>query len=152
MRHLVVNGDPAAQGSKRLIRTRRGRTVMLEQSRKVHPWRSVVAAEARRIGGRMMDGDIAMVVQFRFVRPRSHFKKDGLLRSSAPARPGYADCDKLARAVCDALTGICYRDDRQVTAIAVERIWAKDGEGPGADITMCQCPAQGKWVYSHPSL
>lgn len=132
MTRWFVAGDPAAQGSKRLVRLRNGRTVMLEQSKKVKPWRSAVAGETRAAGVSMMTGDVTLIACVQFVRPASHYRKDGTVKPSAPARPGYADCDKLARAICDGLTGIAYVDDRQVAFLSVERVWAPAGEGPGA--------------------
>jgi hypothetical protein len=54
----------------------------------------------------------------------------------------------LARAICDALAGIAYRNDRQVALLAVERVWASPGEGPGATIGIAPAPAAGVWTYS----
>jgi crossover junction endodeoxyribonuclease RusA len=144
---FFVDGDPAAQGSKRLVSLRNGRTVMIENSKKVKPWRASVAAAARAHGCPLREGDVCVIAKFRFVRPRSHFGRSGSIRASAPARPGYADCDKLARAICDALSGIAYRDDRQVACIAVEREWADDGLGSGATIVVADAPKSGIWSY-----
>jgi Holliday junction resolvase RusA-like endonuclease len=131
-RIFFVHGDPAAQGSKRLVRLRNGRTVMLEQSQKVKPWRSAIAARARESWSTPIVGDVEVAASVQFVRPASHYRKDGTIKPSAPARPGYADCDKLARAICDGLAGIAYANDRQVARLTVERVWAPPGEGPGA--------------------
>lgn len=35
------------------------------------------------------------------------------------------DADKLLRAVGDALTGVVYRDDAQLTTVVVRKRWAK---------------------------
>ena len=35
------------------------------------------------------------------------------------------DLDKLVRAVLDALTGVCYKDDSQVVYIETEKVWDK---------------------------
>jgi Holliday junction resolvase RusA-like endonuclease len=146
---IHVCGDPAAQGSKRLVSTKSGRTVMLENSRKVKPWRTAIAEAARSFRCPMIEGDVAMRVRVRFVRPSSHFRKDGSVKPSAPVRPGRADCDKLLRAVCDALTGIAYHDDRQVCAISAERVWCDHGQESGATIDISPCPTNGKWLYQH---
>ncbi len=145
---IDVGGDPATQGSKRLVRLRTGRSVMIEQSARVKPWRSTVADAARAAGVTVLDGDVAIHVVARWLRPASHFRKDGRIRPSAPSRPGRGDCDKLARAICDALAGIAYRNDRQVALLAVERVWASPGEGPGATIGIAPAPAAGVWTYS----
>lgn len=135
---FFVHGDPAAQGSKRLVRLRgSGRTIMLEQSRKVKPWRAAVAEAARAAGVQPFVGDVALVASVQFVRPAGQLRKDGTVKPFAPARPGYADCDKLARAICDGLAGVAYMNDRQVADLAIQRVWAPAGEGPGAWLTIC---------------
>jgi crossover junction endodeoxyribonuclease RusA len=144
---IYVLGDPAAQGSKRLVRTKGGRTLMIENSRKVKPWRQAVGEAAMTCGCKIREGDVAMRAIVRFARPVSHFKKDGTVRPSSSARPGKADCDKLLRSICDALTGIAYHDDRQVACVAIDRVWCKDGEAPGAIIKINACPESGRWVY-----
>jgi crossover junction endodeoxyribonuclease RusA len=138
---FFVPGNAAAQGSKRLVRLRNGRTVMLEQSRKVKPWRAAVAAAAAEAGCKPLTGDVALVASVQFVRPVGQLRKDGTVKGSAPARPGYADCDKLARAICDGLAGIAYTNDRQVAELAIQRVWAPSGEGPGAWLTICPAGA-----------
>jgi len=37
--------------------------------------------------------------------------------------PKTPDLDKLVRGVLDALTGVCYVDDSQVTTIECEKVW-----------------------------
>ena len=144
-----VDGDPAAQGSKRLVRTKGGRTLMLENSRKVKPWRAAIADAARSCNCPILMGDVAIYAVVRFVRPQSHYRKDGTIRVGLESRPGYADCDKLARAICDGLAGIAYHNDRQVAILAIERVWAAAGTGPGAVIGIGPAPAVGRFEYVH---
>lgn len=146
---LYVEGDPAAQGSKRLVTLKTGRTIMLENSKKVKPWRTAVSEAATMQRCPMFEGDVALYARVRFCRPASHFRKDGQVKPKAAARPGKADCDKLIRAIGDALTGIAYHDDRQIAVLAIERIWAKPGQGSGAMIHLAPAPAHGTWVYEH---
>lgn len=37
------------------------------------------------------------------------------------------DTDNIAKAVCDALNGIAYKDDKQITCLTVDKVWAEDG-------------------------
>lgn len=110
--------------------------MMLEASRRVMPWRATVAACASAARIPMHDGDVSLRIRTLWTRPSAHLTRSGGLRRNAPARPGYADCDKIARAVCDALAGIAYRNDRQVAMLAVERRWCEEGESPGALISV----------------
>lgn len=149
---IHVSGDPAAQGSKRLVRLKNGRTVMLENSKRVMPWRKQIAAAAQALNLRPQEGDVSVSAIVMFQRPLSHFRKDGGLKRNLPARPGRADVDKLARAILDALTGVAYHDDRQVAILAIERIWregnaaGKPAEG-GAIIRVVPAPPNGRWDY-----
>lgn len=145
---FTVVGDPAAQGSKRLVRTKAGRTIMLENSKKVRPWRTAVAEAAVASNVRVREGDVELVAVVRFVRPLSHFRTNGEVKPSAALRPGRSDSDKLLRAILDALTGVAYHDDRQVACVAIERVWCGQGEAPGATISIRGCDAAGRWSYT----
>jgi Holliday junction resolvase RusA-like endonuclease len=136
MPEFFAHGIPAPQGSKRLVRLRTGRVMMLEDSKRVMPWRAVVAAAAAAARMPLHEGNVEVRIVARWVRPVTHLGKDGSVKRSSPPRPGYADCDKLARAVCDALAGIAYRNDRQVVQLSVERRWCETGQAPGALISV----------------
>lgn len=137
---FMVHGDPAAQGSKRIVRLRSGRSVMLEQSTKLRPWRAAVAEAAQEARCGIREGDVSIRAVVFFVRPVSHFNAKGVLKLSSPIRPGYIDVDKAARAILDALAGIAYHNDRQVSVLTVERMWAPDGMGSGAVIQITDAP------------
>jgi len=132
---FFAEGIAAPQGSKRLVRPH-GRTLMIDASRRLRPWRDAVSAAALAAGVPMLQGDVELHIVVRWVRPRSHLTARGTLRTGMPTRPRYADADKLARAICDALTGIAYRDDRQVASLSIERVWARDGDPSGAWIEL----------------
>lgn len=100
------------------------------------PWRSVVAAAAHHAKVKLNEGDVEVAIVAKWVRPASHLKKNGEVRSACDSAPGYADCDKIARAICDALAGIAYRNDRQVAKLSVERKWCIVGEAAGAFISV----------------
>lgn len=36
------------------------------------------------------------------------------------------DTDNIAKIVCDALNGIAYHDDKQITSLTVDKVWADD--------------------------
>ena len=37
------------------------------------------------------------------------------------------DCDNIAKAVLDALNGLAYKDDSQVTELTVRKLYAEEG-------------------------
>ena len=126
---FTIPGAAAPQGSKRAIRLRTGRTVLVESSARVKPFRAVAALAATEAWRRPPTADaVGLEVAFRFVRPKSHHKADGSLRDGAPLTPGKPDIDKLLRALLDALTGVIYVDDLQVACI-----WATKEYGARAE-------------------
>jgi Holliday junction resolvase RusA-like endonuclease len=108
-----ANGDPLY------------RAVTTSDNPNLKSWRSLVAGEAQ-IALRAATAtapypwfDAALIVEmhFHFARPASLTVKK---RPFPTVKP---DLDKLARAVLDALTGVLYRDDAQVTGLLVEKAY-----------------------------
>jgi Holliday junction resolvase RusA-like endonuclease len=133
---FTVIGLPAPQGSKRHI----GKGIMVESSKNVKPWRQDVkfAALDQKPADWDTSSPMSLSVVFRFQRPTSHFKKNGL-SSTAPlhcisARNG--DLDKLVRSTNDALTGVLFDDDKLVIHINATKRFCVQGEQPGAIITL----------------
>lgn len=122
-------GLPAPQGSKRAVRLRNGRTVLLESSARVRPYRATLALVARQAWpGPPSAGAVALEVVFRFPRPKSHLRASGEVRGSAPSIPSRPDLDKLVRALGDALTGIVYLDDGQIGRWVATKEWGPTAE------------------------
>lgn len=125
---FAVEGvTPVPQGSKsaKLIPapgTKHGvRAVLYDDNDKLlRPYRKAVAEAARAAwGGREpLEGPVALVGEFRFVRPKS------VRRAHMTVKP---DKDKLERAICDALTeaGV-WRGDQQVVVSRTEKVYAEE--------------------------
>jgi Holliday junction resolvase RusA-like endonuclease len=140
---IRVIGVPQPQGSARaFLNKKTGRAIITSDNKKtLHPWRQMVAWQAKEVWGDMVAavGPIQLQIRFFFSRPTGHYRKDGeRLRPAAPAdmcvKP---DLDKLVRAVKDSLkdAGV-YRNDSQVTVIAAEKEYAESGTAPGAQIVV----------------
>lgn len=124
---VFVPGRPAAQGSKRAL----GPGRMVESSKYVGPWRERVtytAMQART--GAVIDRltPVRLVLLFVTPRPTSAPKR------STPPAIRQPDLDKCVRAVGDALTGVIYADDAQVTEIFASKRIAEPGENSGCRI------------------
>ena len=118
--HLVVYGDPAAQGSKKAVgRRKNGSTILVEQSARVAPWRALVTAQTRHQvtnapGWVPLEGAMRVCLDFT-VRAPARLPAG---RTRPAVRP---DLDKLTRAVLDALTAAhLWVDDSQVVSLVVE--------------------------------
>lgn len=108
---FVVYGRPAPQGSKKAVgNDRQGRAILVESSKHVAPWRSLVhhaAVQARE--GVTLTGPVVVRMVFTLPKPKSAPKTKRTRPSGMP------DLSKLCRAVEDALTNAAvWEDDGRV--------------------------------------
>ena len=75
-------------------------------------------------------GPVKVTIFAYFTIPKSWSKKkhswaaDGLIRPSTTP----IDCDNIAKAVCDGLNGIAYKDDHQIVRLEVEKVYTEKEE------------------------
>ena len=130
---FTVYGLPVPQGSKKVIR---GNVVEMADAR-LRSWRQDVAATSREAmeGASPYIEPVDVRLMFWLPRPQAHYgtgRNAEKLKPSAPIAPAvHPDLDKLVRAVLDALTGICFRDDKQVVSLTASKLYAQDQFHPG---------------------
>ena len=136
---FFVEGVPAPQGSKRHV----GDGRLIESSRQVGPWRDTVRRAAIEVMADRppIEGPVYLVQVFALPRPKSHYgtgRNSGRVKRGAPHRPPVRpDLDKLARAVGDALTGVCYHDDAQIVNLCAAKYYVSPSgrlSAPGVEI------------------
>lgn len=134
---FTVPGRPCTQGSKDQF----GR----EANKRLPGWRSDARQAAAAAKPLTWDTGTPMAVTFDafFPRPASHYgrrKGQPYLKPTAPAFPGrVADADKIARALCDALTAILWNDDDQVVILGPGRkLYADLGDQPRTEVRVAQ--------------
>ena len=121
-----VPGRPRPQGSKRPIPTKGG-IRLVEQVKGLPDWRAQVRHEASLAcprGPTVLP--VGLNLTFVFDRPKGHYKASGDLKPAAPAWPdkrSVGDCDKLCRAVFDAMTGVAFVDDCQVVTLVARKVY-----------------------------
>lgn len=131
--HLAffVAGHPTTQGSKRAFVVN-GRPILTEQSGdKLRLWRHAISdgARAARGDGPIWEGPVDVLLWFHLLKPASEPK----VKRTWPIKKRSGDVDKLARAALDALSGVVFLDDCQVTKLSVWKEWAGP-PGPGVAI------------------
>lgn len=118
---LFVPGTPVPQGSKTAYVVGKRAVVADANGKALKPWRkTVTAAAVTALAGRpaLRDEPVAVVLQFRFVRPKS------VRREHPHVKP---DIDKLARAVLDGLTDAgVWGDDSQVIDLHPTKAYAAE--------------------------
>lgn len=136
---VFVSGIPQPQGSAKAY-VRGGRAVVTSDNAKLRPWRdSVSAAVAEAVAEHgTIGGAVEVRLEFTFLRPSSHYGKNGKLRASAPDVPAVRpDIDKCERAVFDALTtSRAIEDDGRIVSSRATKRYAADEALPGVRITI----------------
>ena len=133
MKFAVQGIEPAPQGSKRHV----GNGRMVEASAKVKPWRFAVSQAALNTNEPITDRPVMVQITFMFNRPKSHYNSKGQLKPTAPLyKQTKPDLDKLCRSTLDGLTNVLLKDDSQVVNLICCKIYAEEGELPGALITI----------------
>jgi len=112
---FVVPGAPATKGSF-VSFVHRGRVVTKSDTATLKSWTRDVQICAIAAGVTLIPKGTGVVVgvEFQFTRPAR------ARRMTPCIRP---DCDKLARALLDALTGIAYADDGQVIGLSIAKMY-----------------------------
>jgi crossover junction endodeoxyribonuclease RusA len=143
LRFMVI-GTPIPQGSKKAVRLRTGRTLILEDNKETKPWREAVASSALNAAAEQhwqAPREISLHVTFLFRRPKNHYGTGRYANTLKPNAPHWhsvtPDCDKCVRAVGDSLTtaGVI-RDDKCIVHIDASKVYAEAGQPTGALITL----------------
>ena len=120
MMTFFVPGKPVGQGRITTI----NRHSFHSNAKELIPWRQTIAAYARAAKFPLLEGAISLSLDFLIVRPKT-VKRD--YPTVAP------DLDHYVRAVGDALKGIAYFDDAQITDLSASKRY-HDSPGVMIDI------------------
>jgi Holliday junction resolvase RusA-like endonuclease len=119
-----VPGDPVPQPRPR-VSTRGGfARAYVPAKHPVHAYRAAIAAAAQDAGASVHDEPVQVVIDFVAARPKSHLRKSGV-KPDAPKLPRF-DIDNATKAVLDALNGVAWADDSQVSRLVVEKSWGTE--------------------------
>lgn len=138
-----VPGLPKAQPRARAARI--GNSARMYTPKVADAWKASVAVEFQRTGAQLIpDGPLEVVMTCHLPRPKAHYrtgKHAGELKASAPAySSSKPDFDNIGKAICDALTGLAWRDDAQIAIGTVIKRYAGIG-GAGCLISIRRLPS-----------
>jgi Holliday junction resolvase RusA-like endonuclease len=141
---ITVIGTPAPQGSKKFVgRTKDGRGIMAESSKKVRPWRQDVKAAGEAVMNGRAPLDCALMVRMTFTLPKPASAPK--TRKTWPDRK--PDASKLARSTEDALVeaGVMI-DDARIVCLVVHKRFPNEGTDalhiPGCVIEVARADGQ----------
>ena len=129
-----AQGTPRPKGSTKSFRSNStGKIITLNANDKTKGWEQTVRAAAINAMEpyKIAEGAVSVRCDFIMPRPKNHFsvskKTPGMLkeqyRAMEPTKK--PDLDKLIRCVLDALTGVVYLDDNQVTVVSGQKYYAQ---------------------------
>lgn len=72
----------------------------------------------------MMEGPLTLLLDFYMARPKNHYGAKGLKPNAPTYHDKKPDLDNLVKAVKDALKGIVWRDDSQVSVMYATKKYA----------------------------
>lgn len=115
-----VSGKPITQGSKRAIskgymRDTSDEATANQSANRLRDWKEKVGMTAYMLRAPIELEAVNVSARFVFERHPSNWLKSGNLKKGSPTIPR-GDLDKLFRAIGDAMSGIVYKDDRQIVS------------------------------------
>lgn len=102
----------------------------------VNAYKAAVQAAWDARKGETIDGPVGLKLVFVFPRPK-HLKKTGI-RARHYKKP---DCDNLFKSTADALKGLAFYDDAQITWAVTEKWYADGHEQPHVEVTIGSIPS-----------
>jgi len=126
-----VPGIPIAKGSMKAVGRKGGKVHLINDNKKTKPWQKEIAWAAMACSFKgEPDAECAWAVFVDFYFERTESSK----RKFPTTKP---DGDKLLRTVFDALTGVVYADDSQVTSWGGDKHFVGDGSrAAGISVTV----------------
>lgn len=150
MINFTVYGLPQTAGSKRafVIRSKatgKHRAIVTDDNAKGKDWKGDVkqaAAQFVQDGQSLLQGPLRLSLVFWLPRAKGHYgsgKNASVLKDSSPRKPqSKPDVLKLARCVEDALTGVLWFDDAQITSEQLTKRYCEFGQQPGCQVIVTE--------------
>lgn len=124
MTQFTVLGAPQGKERPRAAKLR-DRTIMYTPKKTRDYEREIATAYRTQCNG-MFSGAVQMEIHAYYEIPKSASRKKVLDMVSDKERPTKKpDGDNIAKAVCDALNGLAYKDDSQVVDLTVRKYYSK---------------------------
>ena len=124
-----VASEPVPKGSMKAF-VRGKHAILTSDNPRLKGWEAVVRHQAQQHIAALETGPVSVTLAFACKRTLALPKRSERPHQTKP------DLDKLARAVLDALTGVAFQDDAQVTRLACTKRYALQGEQPGVLVTL----------------
>lgn len=141
MIEFIIPGDPVPQGRPRAGRA--GRRIVMYDPKESREYKRYVSLIARQHAPKtLLEGPLSVRMKIYRQIPKSTTKKDRALIFEGKKRPiTKPDTDNYTKSVLDALNGIIYKDDSQVTDLYASKYYSDD---PRVEIKVQEIDIFGK--------
>ncbi len=124
---FFVPGKPVSKGNIRSFQVK-GRTVYVDGNKSLKSWEALARMIIREVMPKKpWDGAIEVEATFYFQEPKGTPK----CRKGKLAMTKKPDIEKIARALNDAMTGLIYVDDSQITCLRLKKRY---DDAPGVHV------------------
>lgn len=106
--------------------SKRGKFVKVYTDARTLAYERLVAVCARCAGVKPLDGPVALQIRAYFVPGKSIPKKERANRIQQVFHTMKPDLDNICKTVQDALNGIAWNDDAQITTISASKRWGEE--------------------------
>lgn len=125
---FIVPGEPQGKARPRVVRTANGKTHTYTPD-KTAAYEELVRVCCRQVCENLLEGELCAAITARFAIPKSSSKKCRIAMESGAIRPiKRPDADNIAKIILDALNGLAYADDSQITMLMVKKEYSEQPE------------------------
>lgn len=128
--HLIIQGEPVAQGRPRAGKINRGRlhgqTVLYDPEKSKDYKHYLKFAASQQAPEKPLEGPLQLVVHIYRSIPKSFSKKKKAEAEAGELRPTTKpDADNYLKGISDALNKIIWQDDSQIVSATVEKWYSQ---------------------------
>tara|TARA_B100000287_G_C20667418_1_gene792158 strand:+ start:181 stop:654 length:474 start_codon:yes stop_codon:yes gene_type:complete len=146
--HFTIPAEPIAQGRPRF--STHGKFVRAYDPKKSRDWKAFVADFARKAMDEYsiltpMEGPLCIRARFAFPLPKTQYRKRTPRKTQWHVkRP---DLDNLFKGITDAMEGIVFHRDADISKVVMEKIIVAQGEAPYVSVVIEKLPADYSSKY-----
>ena len=133
-----IPGEPQGKGRPRVVRNKYTGASMSFTPDKTVAYEELVRARYAQAAHGERFGEVPLQIEIRaaYTIPKSKSKRDKARMLSGELRPTKKpDCDNIVKIICDALNGIAYPDDKQITDASIQKVY---GDVPGVVVSLSE--------------
>lgn len=122
-----IPGDPQGKARARVVRTKTGRSISYTPDKTAAYEKLACQCYQNQVGGWKFPPDCPLRVEITafFSIPKSKSKREKEQMREGELLPiKKPDADNITKIICDALNGVAYADDKQITSLTIDKVYS----------------------------